>query len=50
MRIDKIFTIDLMLTTYRQIDGENFIKFCGLPRKHELYYQKSIKKQCWDRL
>ena len=36
-KIDKIFTIDLTLTTQRQIDGEDFINFCGLPRKHELY-------------
>ena len=27
MEIDKIFTFDLMLTTYRQIDGEDFINF-----------------------
>ena len=24
-KIDKIFTIDLMVTTYCQIDGENFV-------------------------
>ena len=35
-KIDKIFTIDLTFITYRQIDGENFINFCGLLRKHEL--------------
>ena len=34
---DKIFTDDLTLTPYCQIDGEDFIKFCGLLRKHELY-------------
>ena len=33
----KIFTIDLTVTTYCQIDGEDFVNFCGLLRKHELY-------------
>ena len=33
---DEIFTVDLTLTTYCQIDGEDFINFCGLLRKHEL--------------
>ena len=28
MKIDKIFTVDLMFTTQRQIDGEGFINFC----------------------
>ena len=31
--IDKIFTINLTVTTYCQNDGEDF---CGLLRKHEL--------------
>ena len=35
-KIDEIFTVDLTLTTYRQIDGEDFVNFCGLFRKHEL--------------
>ena len=35
-KIDKIFTVHLMVTTYCQIDGEDFVNFCGLPRKHEL--------------
>ena len=34
---DEIFTVDLTLTTYCQIDGEDFVNFCGLLRKHELY-------------
>ena len=34
---DKTFTIDLTVTsTYRQIDGEDFVNFCGLLRKREL--------------
>ena len=35
-KIDEIFTVDLTFTTYRQIDGEDFFKFCGLFRKHKL--------------
>ena len=34
-KIEKIFTVDLTFTTERQIDGEDFINFCGLLRKHE---------------
>ena len=37
IKIEKIFTIDLTVTTYRQIDGEDFVNFCGLLRKCELY-------------
>jgi hypothetical protein len=33
-KIDNIFIVDLTLTTYSQIDGEDFVKFCGLLRKH----------------
>ena len=32
-KLHEIFTVDLTLTTYCQIDGEDF---CGLLRKHEL--------------
>ena len=34
--IDKIFSVDLTVTTYCQIDGEDFVNFCGLLRKREL--------------
>ena len=37
-KIDEIFTIDLIVTTYCQIDGEDFVNFGGLLRKRELYY------------
>ena len=37
-KFEKIFTVDLTLTTYCQIDGEDFANFCGLLRKHELYH------------
>ena len=35
-KIDEIFTVDLTLCSKCQIDGEDFVNFCGLPRKHEL--------------
>ena len=28
-KIDEIFTVDLTLTTQCQIDGEDFVNFCG---------------------
>ena len=34
--IDKIFTVDLTLCSKCQIDGEDFVNFCGLLKKHEL--------------
>ena len=30
IEIDKIFTVDLTFTTYHQINGKDFINFCGL--------------------
>ena len=36
-KIDKIFNVDLTVTTCCQIDGEYFVNFCGLLRKRELY-------------
>ena len=36
-KIDEIFTVDLQVTTYCQIDGEDFVKFGGRLRKCELY-------------
>ena len=35
-KIDKIFTVDLTLCSNCQIDGEDFVNFCGLLRKHGL--------------
>ena len=35
-KIDEIFTVDLTLYSKCQIDGEDFVNFCGLLRKHEL--------------
>ena len=36
-KIDEIFTVDLTVTTFCQIDGEDFVNFCGLLKKRELY-------------
>ena len=36
-KIDEIFTVDLTLCSKCQIDGEDFVNFCGLLRKHKLY-------------
>ena len=38
-KIDKIFSVDLTITTYCQIDSEDFVNFCGLLRKRELYWE-----------
>ena len=35
-KIDEIFNVDLTLCSKCQIEGEDFINFCGLFRKHEL--------------
>ena len=35
-KIDEIFTVDLTVCSKCQINGEDFIKFCGLLRKYEL--------------
>ena len=36
-KIEEIFTVDLKLCSKRQIDVEDFVNFCGLLRKYELY-------------
>ena len=57
-KIDEIFTVNLTLCNKCQIDGEDYVNFCGLLRKHKLYVyhfeQADIKlyiyfntKQCW---
>ena len=40
-KIDEIFTVDLTLCSKCQIDGEDFVDFCGLLRKQELYLFKT---------
>ena len=39
-KIDKIFIVDLKVTKYCQIDGEDFVNFCGLLRNRELYSKR----------
>ena len=41
-KIDEIFTFDLTLCTKCQIDGEDFVNFCGLLRKYELYLKSEV--------
>ena len=36
-KVDEIFTVDLAVCSKCQIDGEDFVKFCGLLKKHKLY-------------
>ena len=36
-KIDKIFTVNLTVYSNHQINGEDFVNFCGLLKKHELY-------------
>ena len=40
-KFDKIFTVYLTLCSKSQIDSEDFVNFCGLLRKHELYDAKN---------
>ena len=42
-KIDEIFTVDLTLCSKCQIDGEDFVDFCGLLRKHELLRDQSVE-------
>ena len=34
-KFNEIFNVDLTLCSKCQIDGEDFVNFCGLLRKHE---------------
>ena len=36
-KIVEIFTVNLMLCSKYEIDSEDFVKLCGLLRKHKLY-------------
>ena len=58
-KFDEIFTIDVTVTTYCQIDGEDFVNFSGLLRKrvltkgdhhlHNLEYQKVSQSMLFKR-
>ena len=41
-KFEKIFTVDLTLCCKCQIDSEDFVSFCGLLRKHEIYLKYSL--------
>ena len=42
--IDEILTVNLTFTKIKcQREGEDFIIFCGLLRKHELYFAHNVK-------
>ena len=43
-KLDTAFTVDLTLCSKGQIDSVDFVNFCGLLRKHELYLTKIKKK------
>ena len=36
-KIDEIFTVDLTVRSKCEFYGEDFVKFCALLRKHEVY-------------
>ena len=42
-KIDEIFTGDVTSCSKCQIDGEDFVNFCGVLRKHILYLYFFIK-------
>ena len=46
-KIDEIFTVDLTLCSKCQIDGKDFVNFCGLLRKHELYHYSENEILLW---
>ena len=41
-KIDEIFTVDLTLCSKCQINGEDFVNFCGLLKIHKLYRIKNV--------
>ena len=45
-KIDETFAVHMPLCSKCQIDGEDFVDFCGLLRKHELYKLKVAFKSC----
>ena len=43
---DEIFTVGLTLYSNCQIDGEDFVIFCGFLRKHEVYLLNAMHEIC----
>ena len=41
-KIHKIFMVELTFKSKWQIDGKDFVSFCGLLRKHKLYDGKKF--------
>ena len=41
-KIDETFTVELTLCCKCQIDGEDYVNFCGLLRKHKLYINRVL--------
>ena len=41
-------SVDLTVTTYCQIDGEDFVNFCDLLRKRELYLAEKMTNKFWN--
>ena len=48
-KFEEIFTVDLTLCSKCQIDGEDFVSFCGLLRKHELSHYHSMDRAKFSR-
>ena len=48
--IVEIFTNDLTLCGKCQIGGEDFVNFCGLLRKGELYYNEKFPCKVFDEM
>ena len=42
-KFGEIFTVDSTVFSKCQIDGEDFVNFCGLLRKHELFLRLKCK-------
>ena len=47
-KIDEIFIVDLTLCSKCPIEGEDFVDFCGLLRKHELYQKHAYVIYEWS--
>ena len=44
---EEIFTVNLTVTINCQIEGEDFVNFCGLLRKRELYVILKFLRCAW---
>ena len=46
-KIDEIFIVDLTVSSYCHIDDEDFVNFCGLLIKRELYMSVGATRIGW---